>query len=123
MSELEEKLGSILSNPQMMQQIMSMAQAMGQAQSEEAQFSDVSAQPETSLPQIPQIDPGMLQMLAGFAQQNSVDQNQQTLLQALSPYLSHNRVEKLERAMRAAKMASLASTFLNAGGLQSLIGR
>lgn len=121
MSELEEKLGSILSNPQMMQQIMSMAQAMGQSQSEEAQFSDVSAQPET--PQIPQIDPGMLQMLTGFAQQNSVDQNQQTLLHALSPYLSHNRVEKLERAMRAAKMASLASTFLNSGGLQSLIGR
>ena len=121
MSELEEKLGSILSNPQMMQQIMSMAQAMGQVQSEDAQFSDVSVQPETS--PIPQIDPAMLQMLSGFMQQNNVDQNQQTLLQALSPYLSHNRVEKLERAMRAAKMASLASTFLNAGGLQSLIGR
>ena len=28
MSEMEEKLGAILSNPQMMQQIMSMAQAM-----------------------------------------------------------------------------------------------
>ena len=30
MDEMNEKLGAILSNPQMMQQIMSMAQAMGQ---------------------------------------------------------------------------------------------
>ena len=29
MDEMEEKLGSILNNPQMMQQIMSMAQSMG----------------------------------------------------------------------------------------------
>ena len=29
MSEMEDKLGAILNNPQMMQQIMSMAQAMG----------------------------------------------------------------------------------------------
>ena len=31
MSELEEKLGTILSNPQLMQQISAMAQALGQA--------------------------------------------------------------------------------------------
>ena len=29
MDDMEEKLGSILNNPQMMQQIMSMAQSMG----------------------------------------------------------------------------------------------
>ena len=52
-----------------------------------------------------------------------MDQEQQALLQALSPYLSHTRVEKLERAMRAAKMAGLASTLLSSGALQNLLGR
>ena len=38
MDDMEEKLGAILGNPQMMQQIMSMAQSMGaqQPQKEEA---------------------------------------------------------------------------------------
>ena len=34
MSEMEEKLGAILSNPQMMQQIMSLAQAMNSSQNQ-----------------------------------------------------------------------------------------
>ena len=33
MSEMEEKLGAILSNPQLMQQIMSMAQSLNTAES------------------------------------------------------------------------------------------
>ena len=32
MDEMEEKLGAVLNNPQMMQQIMSMAQALGGGQ-------------------------------------------------------------------------------------------
>ncbi len=117
MSELEEKLGAILSNPQMMQQIMSMAQAMGQTSPQEPPQ-------ETDSPVwSPELDPGTLQTLSQFAKSSTVDQEQQALLQALSPYLSHTRVEKLERAMRAAKMAGLASTLLNSGALQNLLGR
>ncbi len=117
MSELEEKLGAILSNPQMMQQIMSMAQAMGQTSPQEPPQ-------ETDSPVwSPELDPGTLQTLSQFAKSNTVDQEQQALLQALSPYLSHTRVEKLERAMRAAKMAGLASTLLSSGALQNLLGR
>lgn len=115
MSELEEKLGAVLSDPQMMQKIMSMAQALG----------GTPSPPEASAPPSPPepIDSKLLQGLAGFSQQNNIDRNQQALLQALSPYLSQNRVGKLERAMRAARVAGAASAFLNAGGLQLLTGR
>ena len=119
MSELEEKLGSILNNPQMMQQIMSMAQAMGSMQPQK----EPERNQESSAPAMPNLDPRLLQSLAGMAQQNGTDQNQQTLLRALSPYLSRERISKLERAMRAARMAGVASSFLNAGGLQMLTGR
>ena len=116
MSEMEEKLGAILSNPQMMQQIMSMAQAMSpppEAKPEQP--------PEPAPPALP--DFSVMQKLAGRTRQSGIDKNQQALLRALSPYISRERSAKLEKAMRAAKMARLASAFLNAGGLEMLTGR
>ena len=65
MDDLEQKLNSVLSNPQLMQQIMSMARSMG---------ATPSAPVEQSIPSpaqnpLPSIDPKMLQVLSGFAQQ------------------------------------------------------
>lgn len=116
MSEMEEKLGAILGDPNMMQQIMSMAQALNASQ-------PPPEPPKPSTPELPNIDPGLLQSLIGFAQSSGMDQNQQHLLDALCPYISQSRVHKLEKAMRAAKLASLASNFLNSGGLKMLSGR
>lgn len=119
MAELEEKLGSILNNPQMMQQIMGMAQMLsgGQQPKEEKKPAEQPA------PELPSIDPKMLQTIAGIARQGGTDQQQQGLLKALQPYLSRERIAKLERAMSAARMARAASAFLNAGGLQMLTRR
>lgn len=111
-NNLEEQLGAILSNPEMMQKIQSMAQSLG------------SSSTAPSLEQKPpEIDLSVLQKLSGLAGQTGIDKNQQTLLAALTPYLSQSRVYKLENAMRAAKMARLASGFLGSGGLQMLSGR
>lgn len=117
MSELEEKLGTILSNPQLMQQISAMAQALGQAPPEPPAPPPVAPQSPT-LP-----DPAMLQKVSGMLQAGRVDQEQQELLHALSPFLSQSRIGKLERAMRAAKMAGFASALLKSGGLNIFGGR
>lgn len=122
MSEMEEKLGSILNNPQLMQQIMSMAQTLGAGQEQKQEEPKQQSQSQ-STNSVPNLDPRMLQNIAGIAQQGGVDQHQQALLRALSPYLSKDRINKLERAMRAARMAGAASAFLNSGGLQLLTGR
>ena len=113
-NNLEEKLGAILSNPEMMQKIQSMAQALGQ-------FGPQESPKERS--GTPDIDLGMLQKLSGLAGQSGIDSNQQALLHALSPYIGRGKMTKLEKAMRAAKMARLASGFLGNGGLQMLTGR
>jgi len=118
MSEMEERLNAILSNPQLMQQIASMAQTMGGES-----HSPTQEQKELPSTPIPTIDPKLIQSMAQTVGQVGTDNHQQALLHALSPYLSVNRVQKLERAMRAAKMAGAASRFLNAGGLQMLTGR
>ena len=103
MDAMEDKLGSILGNPEMMQKISAMAQSLSAAPEPQA------PPPE---PALPNIDPGLLQKLAGFAGQTGIDNNQRTLLHALNPYLSGERISKLERAMRAAKMANFATNLL-----------
>lgn len=115
MDQMEDKIGAILNNPQLMGQIMSMAQSLGQ--------SAPPPPPREESPPALNFDPGMLQKLASMAGQSQIDGNQQALLKALNPYLSHRKVEKLERAMRASKMARMASGFLGQGGLSALMGR
>lgn len=118
MSELEEKLGSILSDPNMMQQIMGMARTLSANQPEPP-----PQKPQKQEGAQPAFDPKMLQAISGIARQGGVDSHQQSLLSALQPYLSRERIAKLERAMSAARMAGAASAFLSAGGLQALTRR
>lgn len=116
MADMEQTLGNILNDPKLMQQIMAMAQSLGSPE------SPPPPEPQ-SIPALASIDPGLLAKLASFAGAGDVDSDQQALLQALCPYISQPKVGKLEKAMRAAKMARLASGFLGQGGLSLLTGR
>lgn len=117
MDDMEEKLGEILNNPQLMQNIMSMVQALSRENAEGG-----SQKSETS-PPLPDIDFATLQKIGGLASQSGIDPQQKALLNALAPFLSQPRLSKLEKAMKAAKMAKLATVFLNSGGLPLLSGR
>ncbi len=105
MAEFEDKLNAVLNDPKMMQQLMTMAQSLsgGNPKREDG---------------FPEIDPGMLKRLSTLTSQGTIDRNQQTLLKALHPYLTKERIRKLEKAMRAARMAKMASGILNSGALQ-----
>ena len=112
MGELEDKLSAVMANPQLMQQIMSMAQSFGPPQ----------PAPEAPPPApSPGLDLSVMQKLGALAGQSSVDKNQQQLLHALAPYLCGERISKLEKAMRAAKLAQLATGLL--GGKLGGTGR
>ena len=115
MDDMEEKLTAILNNPQIMQQIMSLAAGMGS--------QEPSTAPESSSEGFPNIDLGLLQKLSSLAGQTGIDPHQQTLLHALTPYLHDDRIRRLERAMRAAKTARLATDLLGSSGLSFLTGR
>lgn len=117
MDEMEEKLGSILNNPQMMQQIMSMAQAMG------AQGQSKQEPPQRQENPFPDIDIATIQKISGLAQKSSIDKREQALLRALGAYLSKDRIGKLEKAMRAAKIAKIASSALSQRGAVRTAGR
>ena len=107
MSEMEDKLGSILNNPQLMQQIMTMAQSMGDAP------KDNSWEPPARNDHFSGIDAATIQRISRLAQSSSIDKRESALLRALGAYLSKERLQKLEKAMRAAKLAKIASSALS----------
>ena len=114
MDDFENKLGQILGNPEMMGKIMAMAQSFG---GQEAPPEPPPQQEEST----PEIDYATIQKLTGLMGKAGVDRDQKALLSALSPYISGNRIHKLERAMRAAKLAGIATSFL--GSSSQFFGR
>ena len=111
--DMQAQMNAILQDPDMMQKISALAQSLTPQQSP-------SPAPEPVSAGLPELDPGMLQTLLGFAQKSGIDSNQQNLLHALGPYLKSERIQKLEKAMRAAKMAQMASGFLGSSNLFGL---
>lgn len=106
-----EGINAILENPELMQKIMAMAQSLNASSAPEPQ-------PQEPASAFPDLDMGLIQKLSGIIGKTGIDNNQQTLLSALRPYLNGDRISRLERAMRAAKLAGLASgLFGNSGGL------
>ena len=97
-NDMEQQLNAILNDPSAMQNILSMAQSLSGA---------VGASSDNKEEIIP------LKQLAGLASKSGIDQQQSSLLSALSPYLSRERLKKLENAMRAAKMARLATALIS----------
>ncbi len=111
MDDLQSQMNTILSNPQLLEQLKVMAQNIMPATNGEASVNEENVQDL-----IPNIDMNMLSKLTGIAGQTNIDKNQRTLLAALSPYLSPDRIRKLEKAMRASKMAGIATTLLGNTG-------
>lgn len=118
MEDMQSQMNAILGNPEMMQKIMAIAQSLGQSDNSQSQPKQ-----EAQVPALPNIDPALIQKFAGLAGQSNIDNNQRTLLKALTPYLNRERIAKLERAMRAARMANMASGLLGRSGYQFHPGR
>lgn len=114
MDEMEGKISAMLNNPQLMQQIMTMAQSLGDQQSASPRTTQ-----ETSQQALPQIDPAMVKVMTGLMGQNATDKREQALLQALGSYISGDRIRRLERAMQAARMAKIVTSVI---GQQGLLG-
>ena len=117
---MQNQMNAILNDPEMMGKIMQMAQSLSQSPPEQKEAQSKGPGEGFSMPEV---DLAMVQKLSGLAGQTRIDKNQRNLLSALTPYLSRERISKLEKAMRAARMASMASGLLSSSGLQLMRGR
>ena len=116
MSEFDEKLNALLSDPDRMAQIMQMAQTLSGTASPAQQQSPSPPPPQ---PQAAPafngdilssltggLDPKLLMRLLPVIQELGSDSNSsaRTLLYALRPYLKQERQARIERALQLAKL-------------------
>ena len=110
MAEFEDKLNSILSNPELMGQIMSMAGAMNQQQS-----PPPPPPPQAGLGSMP-FDPGAMAGMMQMLKATQLEPRQRNLIQALRGFVPDDRLVRLEKAMQASLIAKFASHAMNQGG-------
>ncbi len=128
MAEFDDKLNSILSNPDAMSQIMQLAQSL----------SGSGPEPPSPPPPPPQqtaapppmgggdlfsslsylaggMDPKLLTRLLPLLQElgGQRDSNARALLYALRPYLKEEKQNKVERALQLARLFHLGKKFLS----------
>lgn len=135
MAEFDEKLNSILSNPDAMFQIMQLAQSLGgggggsqEGESQPRQAAPPPQQQPAWAPPPPAggggdllssltggLDPKLLSRLLPLIQElgGQRDSNARNLLYALRPYLRSDRQEKIERALQLARLFHLGKKFLS----------
>ncbi len=119
MSELEDKLNSLLSDPAGMAQVVQLAQQLsGSMGSQQPQ------PPPSPPPESPPNAGGVGSLLGGLDMQTiarflpmlqalTADQSHSTqLLNALKPYLKEEKQAKVERAARLARLITVGKRFL-----------
>ena len=134
MAEFDDKLNSLLSNPEAMAQIMQMAQSLsgGQAQQVPQALPQQPSPPPPPPPVQQAASPGgnplaalsgltsgmdtamltkLLPLIQELGSQNG--SNARQLLYALRPYLKPDRQEKIERALQLARLFHLGKKFLS----------
>lgn len=109
MDDFESKLNQVLSDPESMQKIFSIAQSLGAGASNEQAKEEI---PAVDTPLLP--DLSMLSTLGKLMQsQGSADSRHAELFNALRPFLRPERQQSLDRALRMAKLSHLARFALN----------
>ena len=110
MSDLEEKINTLLSDPTQMENISRLAaRFMGQGEGE-----DAPAQPASSL--APGFDMDMMARMGKLLSGAGGGSDKSALLQAMSPYLAPKRREKMEKALKFARVAKIAGSALKEYG-------
>ena len=129
MSEFEDRINSILGNPEEMEKIMNLAsQFMGGADKNEeiaaerrgggAQSPSSGAGPGglDALGALGGLDMEMFSKMSRLMSQVKGGSEKTELLRAMGPYLKQERREKLEKAVRFARIAKVAGAALREYG-------
>lgn len=106
MEDMNEKLNTLLSDPDSMSRIVQLARQLsggGEAPQNPPPFTD--------------IDPQLIAKFLPFLQEISRDDSRTTqLLFALRPFLKEEKQNKVERAARLARLICIGKRFLGEGG-------
>lgn len=121
MSELEEKLGAILSNQDAMGQIMALAKSLGGGNADAPPPAAPSGEPSGGTDSPPAssspggIDPRLFSMAAKLAGAYSEagDDRRVALLNSLRPFVKEERHAKLDKAVQIARLTRVVRIALD----------
>ena len=137
MGELEDKINKLLSSPEGLNQVVSMAKKLGgdgsgsselkalmpaavggtDAEASEKTGSEPAVSSLGALPQLLNMDIDTLMGLAGLMGAKPAGDDKNTaLLNSIKPYLKENRHEKIDKAVQMVKLAKLAKSALGSFG-------
>ena len=114
MDDLEGKISALFSSPESMERIMQLARTIsGNDKSGESQASkDDSPDAGGRSDNLGGFDPKLMQVVAGAMKEFSQPSEAALLISAIKPYLSEDRVEKVEKALSIARLAKVAKKVL-----------
>lgn len=121
MDELERALRAVLDDPAQLQELRALAGSLGLGQPDAAapQEAAVPPMPPPAQPPKPPVQETVSlpePAAAMLRQAGKADKKQEALLLALKPFLRKDRQSKIDRALQAARLASLASLALKNRG-------
>lgn len=133
MSEFDEKLNALLSDPDSMARIMQLAQSLSGGESPPEASPPPPPQNPPTAPPPPQpdaaasllggIDPAMLMRFLPLVQELNRPPNSSAaqLLHALQPYLKPERQAKMDRALQLSRILCIGKRFLISGEGRRLV--
>lgn len=116
MPDFNEMLQGILSNPQALEQIKTLAQGLGLSDT-----TNMSAPAPPAPPPPAPVQPDFNQLLQGFVQlsrSTPINAQQMALLQALKPFMRPDRAARLDKAIQVARLSQLAGNAFQQMGPQ-----
>ena len=121
MSEFEDRINSVLKDPEQMDKIASLAKSLmgGGAQSTDSgdggmmgklgELAKGLSGGGSAGQESPAVDPAMLGKIGRLMKAgNAQNSNERALLEAMKPYLTEKRRQKMDRALQLAKLARIA---------------
>lgn len=119
MSEMEDKLNALLSDPDSMGRIMSLAQQLSGGTVPPPQSETTTPPPPPPSNPVPSgLDPQMIARFLPLIQEFSRDSGQSMqLLYALRPFLRESKQDKVERAIKLARIVHIGKKALTEWGL------
>lgn len=119
MDNMNDMLGSVLGDPESLQQIKELADLL-KSETEGGSETEQPAQNSSSEDSSGGFDPAMLMGLMGAVSAAGNDDKNRALILALKPYLSSERQAKADKAVKLLKMYAVFSELKKSGMLGNL---
>ena len=108
MDDLQSKISAIFSSPESMEQIRTLAQSLAGGNDTHSSASSTPSNEDA----FPLMDPHIMQLMTKAMSEFSKPSEASALLGALRPYLSPDRMSKVDNAINIAKIAKIAKTII-----------